>query len=338
MHHESALEVGGYAGQAAQGDEEQRHLSAVAVTVLQYIHRYAGDGGVLACRSPGEVVVDIGEDALGPLGWILYAACQTVGQSTQFGCECNVRQPLGGVFPVEGSLGVVWADGVKGELLSTAHVFKGFGEDCGLSLHCLLFHVDGAVGLVGSRHLVLGRRSGKQLDVRLAGNLTVWEGQPAAYLLALGHHIGRHGEGICHPHVPGLGGVVGRVGSIAQDLREVLHVGQLAGGIALAGMCLLPYLPALGVYAEQVTPGCMEVHLLSVQLHALQCARCFPPGHLLIGDSWDEAADIVHHLLAALCEVAEQPVVEVIFPTVFLCHTLHGAQQAWNQQGCSQVR
>ena len=338
MHHESALEVGGYAGQAAQGDEEQRHLSAVAVTVLQHIHGYAGDGGVLACRCPGEVVVDIGEDALGTLGRILYAACQAVGQSTQFGRECDVRQPLGGVFPVEGSLGVVCPDGVKGELLSTAHIFKGLGEYRGLPLHRLLFHIDGAVGLVGSRHLVFGRRSGKQLDIRLAGNLTVGEGQPAAYLLALGHHIGRHGEGICHPHVPGLGGVVGRVGSIAQDLREVLHVGQLAGGIALAGMGLLPYLPALGVYAEQVAPGCMEVHLLSVQLHALQCARCFPPGHLLIGDSGDEAAYIVHHLLAALCEVAEQPVVEVIFPTVFLCHTLHGAQQAWNQQGCSQVR
>ena len=107
MHHEAALESGRYAAYAAEGDEEQAHLPAVAVSVVDHIFGYVVDGGVFARRGPRIVFADVSEDPFGLLrgcGGIAYDAC---GKGAQPRREAYVTLALGCVLAVYGRRGVV---------------------------------------------------------------------------------------------------------------------------------------------------------------------------------------------------------------------------------------
>ena len=318
LHHEAALEVGRDARNATQGNEEQRHLAAIAMTVVEHIFRDVVDGRILARRGPREVIVHPAEDATGLQVGIVLALCQIVSQLAQAGRENDVAVALGRVASVELRRGVVGQDvgGTNVVPLAIRGVFERFREDSGLSAHRPLLHVEGAVRRAFRSQRVRRLAGGYQLHVLLAGNVRARIGQPTTHYFARWDGIGVDGQRIGDAHALGSrqARVAPSVGS-GQDFGQVLSIRAVAGTHLFAFLGQL-HLTTQGVDAKKVGTRVAEVALLAIEHHALQRARLFPLAHLLVGHVGQVTADIIFHLRLRQAEISQEALVQVGLPRV----------------------
>lgn len=87
MHHKAALETGGNATATAEGDKQQAHLTAIAVTIVEHIFRNILNSGIFAGRSPGEMIVYPTENALCLQQRIGFTDCQIGSQLLDAGVK-----------------------------------------------------------------------------------------------------------------------------------------------------------------------------------------------------------------------------------------------------------
>ena len=80
MEHEAALKMGGDAANPTKREEEQGHLPAVAMSVVEYILRNVVYRGILASGGPRELIVYPAEKTTGLQQGIGFSRCELLGQ------------------------------------------------------------------------------------------------------------------------------------------------------------------------------------------------------------------------------------------------------------------
>ena len=324
-----------YAYGAAERQEEERHLSAVAVVVGQHILGNVLYGRIFACRRPWEVLVNPLEDASCLGQRCGGASCETLCEGAYLWCEHDVLVALRGVGLVERRGGVVGlhVGCVEVEPCAVGIKLKLLAEDRGLACLCLLLHIDRRVGVGHGRALIVGLAGREQLDVLLAHDVGARHGQPAAHGLARRHHIGFHRHGVAYAEMLGVAQMSFGAACLLHDGACVvgahLLVAVASRRVALGlqrGTCL--------VYAEQVWGGVIEVAFLAVYDPTLQFSCLLPLVHLSVGDIGDVFADILLHLVACLREVGEQTVVQVSLPRIFVVGGLHDVRRLCRGSRC----
>ena len=199
--------------------------------------------------------------------------------------------------------------------LAARGVFKSFRKQGRFARDGTFLHIQGTVPALLRREDIVRFAGSNELDILLPRLVSTRIGQPATDDFTGRHGIGIHSQRIGDTHP--FGGHE-RLSLFSDRLH---HFGQMCNVHLLTAALHHSFLRHLdvitsGIHPEQVGTRIAEVAFLAVQCHTLQCVGSLPLPHLFIRHIRYVFTDVLFHLCFRQAEIRQQPLMQIILPTI----------------------